>query len=769
MVNMLQKKIVRDIFENRASLLAIVVVCTLGAALFSGLNLYVSSIEEEIDSCYTQANLADYWIYKPTVTEADLERIRALPETASACRRKMAEGSVAGNLNAILKIHALEDTPEINIPESAEGEPFDPRDNSSIWIDTRFAEENNLRVGGSVKISVGEQTRDWLVRGLVRNAEYIYYAPDGLALPDYKKYGFAYVGASALESPYNELLICLAKDTADAPEKITAQIRGVLGNVNVISRGSQPSVSNIAVDIAGIKRIGGMLPLVFFLTAALVTWITVGRMMELGRQNLGILRSVGFSKKEIMARYAVYGALITVPSAILGGLISRLLAEYIYSLGILYYSIDAKGVKMVSWHFIVSVLCVALVTCGAALLSCKRALAWAPAALMRPKPPARGHRILAERITPFWRRLSFSGKIVTRNLFRGKTRLFMGLVGVAGSAALLVCGFGLNDSMTAMIASAFEKTIQYNAEIKLKRPMPLEEIRAAIEGAEHIDTAMAFTVYIYGEGGLARNPYLVILEDGQSSLYFTDENGMPVSMPGSGALITPRMAEALGTGIGGAVAAERLDGTKLVLKISGIVDFPVGDEIYIGRTAFKEISGLEFTPMVFFVKGQRLDTSVLESDSRVSLIETREEMEENLKVLLRFLWTIRVILIIFAAGLAFTVMMMLGRLNYHERAGELATLKVLGFRRGEMKRLVLRESVWITLFGLPPGLALGFALLRLLLRLSATPDSQARPFVSPLSCVLVCALTLGFTLFVNFLIGRKFKAIDMVSALKSVE
>src|SRR5690606_28312644 len=119
-------------------------------------------------------------------------------------------------------------------------------------------------------------------------------------------------------------------------------------------------------------------------------------------------------------------------------------------------------------HLPLSALCVATVTCGAAVVSCHRSLKAVPSQLMRPKPPMQGHRILLERIAPFWRRLSFTGKIVTRNLFRNKARMLMGLVGISGSTALILCGFGLMNSINGVLDKAFSETVQYDVEIKFR-------------------------------------------------------------------------------------------------------------------------------------------------------------------------------------------------------------------------------------------------------------------------------------------------------------
>ncbi|HHV12588.1 MAG TPA: FtsX-like permease family protein [Clostridiales bacterium] len=773
MVNMLQRKIFRDILAGRWSFIAVVCICTLGIALFSGLNLYVSTMENSVEDDYKSYNLADYWIYKTDISELDLERLQALPDVEMAQRRKLLEVGLSGGINATLRLHATQGQPKINIPELLEGQLLDGSEPKSLLLDSRFAEANRLKPGDTIQVSIEERQENWQVKGIIRNAEYIYYAPDGLTVPDYQKYGFAYVNASALpDASYNELILSLNENTQRPNREIMEELRDALGSVNIIDRQNQPSSSYIADDLEGIKQIGVLFPIAFFLIAALVTWVTVGRMMENQRQHLGTLRSLGFPKREIMGRYSLYGILITVPSMLLGWLISRYLAKFLYGLGIIRYTIAGSGVDTFSVHFFVGAIGVAFVTCGAALLSCKKSLKSTPSALMRPKPPAQGRRILLERIPVFWRSLSFSGKIVTRNLFRNKARMIMGLMGIIGSTALILCGFGMKDSTDVTIDRAFTQTMRYDAEIKLKTPMTPEDaayIYEALQGAQSIDATMAFGVYIYGRDGGVQNPYLVVMDGNQSSLHFSDIAGKEVILPDNGVLITPRMAKALDVGIGSVMRAERLDGTVITLEVANIIDFPVGNEIYISRTALSKVSPLPFTISVFFINGQGVDFSFLHNDPRIALIETKSEMEANMMTILEMLGSLQMVLIIFAGLLAFAVMMVLGIMNYHERIRELATLKVLGFHQKEMKRLVLRENIWITIFGLPFGVIAGFGLVYMMQAQTTNPDMEISPFISATSIVLGCALILAFTLFVNYIMGRKFKGIDMISSLKSVE
>lgn len=774
MVTTLQKKIFRDIGENRWSFIAIVCICTLGIALLSGVNLYVSTVENEVSDYYERERLAHYWIYKAEVSDSDLNGIRSLTDVKEVQRRKAADLSLSDPSGAVLRIHAGDEEAKINVPELLHGSMLEEDETNALLLDSRFAEAHELSVGDIIAAGEGEGRTQWLIKGIVRDVEYVYYAPEGLTVPDYRKYGFAYTNASSLpDVAFNEIVLNVQEKSELSQADIMGEIRETLGEANILSRHHQASYRKIADSLTGIKQIGLMFSVAFFLTAALVTWITVSRMMENQRQHLGTLRSLGFSKRDITGRYTLFGVLITVPAMISGWLIARyLIAELLYDVGITYYTIEATGVAAFSPHLFISALCVAAVTCGGAVLSCHKSLKYTPAELMRPKPPAQGHRILLERIASFWRSLSFSGKIVTRNLFRNKARLLMGLVGIIGSTALILCGFGLMNSINGMLGRAFGEIVQYNVEIKLRNPSAeeqLSDIYDSLRSARSIDATMAFSVYLYGENGNVQNPYLVVMDEGQTSLKFKDISGSAVDLPDDGALITPRMADALGVEAGDTLTAERLDGTSISFEVANIVDFPVGNEVYMSKTALSKVSDLPFLIRTLLINGQELDLEKLKNDPRISLVETKEEMRNNMLIVLETLQSFQVILILFSGLLAFAVMTVLGRMNYYERIRELATLKVLGFHRNEMKRLVLRENIWITIFGLPFGYIAGSLLLRAILRQATTPDLEISPLITVYSIAMGFAFMLAFTMLVNYIMGRKFKGIDMVASLKSVE
>lgn len=309
MVNMLQKKVFRDAWENRWSFFAIVCICLLGTALFSGINLYVSTVEKEVADYYERANLADYWIYKAKISDSDLDNIRSLTEIQEAQRRKVTDIALPGG--SVLHIHAVDEAAVINVPELLDGSNLDGSESNALLLDSRFAEAHGLSVGDMITVGEGKRQTQWFIKGIVRDVEYVYYAPEGLTVPDYHKYGFAYTNAFSLpDVAFNEIVFTIHKRLNLSQEEISNKVRETLEGANILSRHHQTSYRKIANAMIGVKQIGLLFSIAFFLTAALVTWITVSRMMENQRQHLGTLRSLGYSKKEITGRYVFFGGLI---------------------------------------------------------------------------------------------------------------------------------------------------------------------------------------------------------------------------------------------------------------------------------------------------------------------------------------------------------------------------------------------------------------------------------------------------------------------------
>ncbi len=276
----------------------------------------------------------------------------------------------------------------------------------------------------------------------------------------------------------------------------------------------------------------------------------------------------------------------------------------------------------------------------------------------------------------------------------------------------------------------------------------------------------ALDVYLDGDW---KTKQVYVLENGQQMIRLQDESGNALALPPEGMAVTRKLAGDEGLQIGDALKLHTPGMKDALAKVTQIVDIEMDQGLYFSREAWRKLDLAPWTPTATLLKGDALDLQRVRDMDGVDKVQTRAEENEDGNALLRTLNLVVVLLIAFSGGLALVVYYNLGQLNYSERIRELATLKVLGFTPGEMKKLVLRENILITCFALPFGFAAGVPLHRLVMD-SALPSAiQFVQHIEPTSMGLIAMITIGFSWIVNWALGSKFKSIDMVEALKSAE
>ena len=245
------------------------------------------------------------------------------------------------------------------------------------------------------------------------------------------------------------------RERADALAKI-AEARGRLSDVDeatwyVQTRDALSSYSSVESDASSIEAIGTVIPIVFFVVAVLISLTTMTRMVEEERGLIGLYKALGYSRWRILSKYVLYAGAACLAGGLVGNLLGFVVLPLIlFTIFQTMYALPAFLLQFDVAYAVGSVALFALGIVGATVLTCRRELAEQPAALMRPKTPKAGSRILLERVRPLWRRLSFLNKVTARNIFRYKRRFLMTVFGIAGCTALLVCGFGIRDTVVSL-------------------------------------------------------------------------------------------------------------------------------------------------------------------------------------------------------------------------------------------------------------------------------------------------------------------------------
>lgn len=567
---------------------------------------------------------------------------------------------------------------------------------------------------------------------------------------------------------------------------------------NVYDRNDTPGYSSYESAISNLSVLSNIFPLIFFLVAALVCLTTMTRMVEEERTQLGTLKALGYSSGTISAKYLLYALFASIIGAALGIVIGVYAFPFaIFKAYSIMFTTPSLIFTMPVQYIIIGMAVSVVTTLAASAIACIRELRVHPASLMRPKAPKPGKRVLLERIGFIWKRISFTGKVTTRNLFRNKTRFVMTVIGIGGCTALILASIGLYSSVNNLMKKQYDADgiAQYDVQfVFADNQKDDSQLMQILTSDSRISSIMLSSMQSV-TGGSDRTDktsdvYLFVPENADAlSSYIKLQNrqtGAALALDDTGAIITEKFAEDTDTGIGDKIWIETSDGEKIEIPVAGIAENYTFSYIYISENLyqylFQDAVGYNYAIAT-------LDDGVL-SDSQASdggetkkanfaaeymaydginavayVSDTVDTLNEVIGVL-----SIIVFIFIVAAGLlAFVVLYNLSNINISERQRELATIKVLGFHDKEVSAYVYRENVVLTVIGIIFGLVLGIFIHKLLITYCAVDTVMYVQSLTWYSFVIAGALTAVFAVIVNMIMHKKMKKIDMVTSLKAVE
>ena len=768
----LTRKLIRDLREGWKSFLAILIICVLSVTLYMGIDATWRCIERSVEKQFLASDMADIWV-NGAVGDRVARDIKGIPGVKEAQRRVLLDGTAKGLDGApAFTLIMNEGDAIINKPLLWGGSGDVPRKKNEVFLQTEFANEHQLSVGDILRITIGDRVLDLTICGTGTMPEYVVASSGNeMAVPP-TRFGYGFVTAGTLDfAPYTQVAVQLFEN-ADL-NAVKAQIETLFKEKAVVitNRDDVPGIKMAIEEAQQIRDMNGIFPVVFFVIAALITWTTMGRLVENQRLQIGSLLALGYSRRELLWHYAGYGLFLAGGGSVLGLIgaryaIAPLLMYFLRTAYIL--PGEVPHLDILSSAIVVGII--ALITGGAGLLSARTALKMTPAGLLRPKPPGKGKRVVLENIGPVWQRISFSSKMILRNLLRNPVRVLMGMIGAMGCTALMLTGFGLRDSVDYVMTSHYTRTMRYDARVVLKQDAPSDYGKAIAlrAGAESYEEQMmlALDAQVKDEWH-AKAVY--VLENNHDKMWLYDGEGARISLPESGAVLSKKAAEDMGLEDAESLTL-RLPGERpLEIPIVGLVELQLDQGIYFSRAAWENLKLMPFIPNQILLSGGALDLQAADGMDGVEKIRTLKDEQASNEKILEILNIIVVILVLFSGVLAFVVFYNLGQLNFSERIRELATLKVLGFTPREIKKLVLRENIIITLMGLPFGMIAGPLLHYTVLTYGLPHTIQFSPYIALTSWGITIAMTIVFAMLVNWMLGAKFKEVNMVESLKSVE
>lgn len=834
----LTKDTYREIKKSFGRFISIFGIVLVGVAFFTGVKASAPYMKKSADAFFDRTNFFDFKIYSTIgFNDEDIEAVRNTDGIESA------EGAFV--MEAVTRIEGNEKTFQIMSYD------FDMEDDETLMnrltlVDGRMPEnpkecvirsyemqQYNIGIGDQITFESGSDSDisesisndTYTIVGTVNTPYYLSYQYDSTSVGNGKIEGVVFIpekdfvmeqytvvyatvtGAKELHTYKDEYFLTTdpVKDKVEEVAKEREEIRyNELGDIMETYTGSRDGVPTVKwyvldrnshfsyVDYGNcgdrMDAIAKVFPVFFYLVAALVCLTTMTRMIDEQRGNIGTFKALGYGKLRIAMKYVTYALIASLSGGIAGcilGLIS--LPKIIFSAWGIVYTVDGMVADPEPLMCILSILIAVLVTVVSTVIACVGELTETPALLLRPKSPKNGKKILLEHIHFLWKRFSFTWKVTARNIFRYKKRFFMTVVGIAGCTALILAGFGINNSVSGMVTRQFGQIFDYDIAGTLSDGCDKEAFYTEYSNHEGINN-----IYILTQlSGTANNSdtkgdsseksvTIVSVSDADRYSEFTDitdnKSGKELTIPDDGVYLTYKMAKDLKLESGDDVYLKTDEDEYVKAEIKGIVTMYAGQYAFMSDDYYREIFGKEPENNYFIAgmnysdthKQQELGAEIMDKYD-VENISYYDAVKDNFDQMISSLSIITVVLIISAALLAFVVLYNLITVNVSERIREIATIKVLGFYDNEVASYVYRENIVLSIIGAAAGLFLGVCLHSYIMDVIEMDDVIFPKIINWYSYLLAFVITVIFGLIVNLAMYKKLKKIPMVESLKSVE
>lgn len=780
------KNIIRDIRSSLGRYIAILGIIGLGVGFFCGIKSTKEAVIQTASSYFERQNFYSLELVSQVgFTEDQVESF-------SSSTKLDAEGSFS--LDKITEIdgsskviHLMSLPSAINKPILESGRL--PSSEDEILVDSRFFKKSQIgsfidfdddQISPDFPVPTTKRSR-YKISGLCSSPLYISYER-GTSLSGLGEiYSYGYILPSQFNFPlFTEIYTGGGHNatiySGDEKNNLKELEKSALSwiksedlanKVTILDRYTNIGYATLDSDTDIINSIAKVFPLFFFLVAALVCMTTMTRMVDDERSQIGTLKALGYSTFSSVLKYLFY----STSSALVGSIFGFTLGTYVFPRIIwraynqMYHFIDQVDFVILWPLASLSIFAAILCALGSTLVASLRDFMENPAQLIRPKAPPIGKKIFLERLTCIWKHLSFLQKVSLRNIFRYKKRLFMMLIGISGSTALIVTAFGIDNSIGDIGKYQFEEICHYDQNLHFTKEVTSKEFRSISKDV----VGKLYPTYQHETTLSGKNKShiltLVALDERNKNLsdYITltsSTRKLTTPKPGD-VYIDKKTAKTLGVNVGDNLTIP-LDSTNHKdFLVSNIVDNYVGSFAYINKA---DVEGHDYNSALY--KG---DIKNFSSLPLVLSAQSSSEQSSRINKMLKSLGQVIAMLVICASILAFIVIYNLTNINIMERIREVATIRVLGFTIWETNTYIFRENLILTSIGGLLGLVLGKYLLAYVINEINVKMIFFDARLSPISYLLSLAITMAIAILVNLFSFRRITKIQLAESLKAVE
>ena len=784
----------REIKKSFKRFLSLMIISMLGVGVFSGIKATSPDMMKSLDNYYDDNNIYDIRVTSlQGMTDEEVNALKDIEGIESINgSRTMAVEVVSEETSFVVNFHEMsEDINKIVLDEGVL-----PQNTNEIVVERTMLTAENLNIGDTITFkNINNILADTQMKivGVADSAYYIGNTENrhnignttlGTGTINYYIYG---IEGEMLIPYYTDIFITVdgAKDYITNSKEYTSLIDSVKDKIPdkymVYDRMEKDSYVSYINDANSISNLSKLFPTLFFIISVFISLVSMSRMVEDDRMEIGTLKSMGFSNLHIAFKYMIYAASASLTGGMIGAAAGFIIIpNIIWNIYKILFNVPKLVLAYDMTNIIKGISISFVCICGATFITIWKNLRDNPAKLLRPKAPKKGKRVLLEYITFIWKRMKFSNKVTVRNIFRYKSRVFMTIIGVAGCTALLMAGFGLRDAIINIPEKQYRELFTYNEMVYFGGEISDEDIDFILDD-ERIKNTAKICFGTFESSGYDKNISITVVspdnnEEFERIFNLYDVNSQKeLSLNEGGVIISDKMSELLNLSEGDILNISDAMGNEYSFIINAVCEQYVGHYMYVSKADYeKNIGGYRINTAFFSTDNitdsnqKELSEKILANKSVLQVVII-DNLIENVEDMLTSLNYVIVILLVLAGTLSFVVMYNLSNINICERKREIATLKVLGFYDGEVDNYIIKENIILTLIGIGAGLLLGYIFTNIIVSTVEIESVRFVHHIKTLSYILSAVLALIFTLCVNIITHFSLKKIDMIESLKSVE
>ena len=790
---MLKKKMFRDIKQNLSQFITIFLMVLIGVMVYVGIEAYMDGMTSAADNFYKNNNIQDLNVMG-NLSDKDLDKIKSLDNVKDA-EKKLVVNAIDKDDKDKTYLLSFIDSNNISKFHIMDGEKFDVN-KKGAWVDNFYAEKNNLKVGDTIKIKYDTFSLEEKILGLINVPDHIYDVKDESEfVPNRENFGFVYLSVNEIPESYIKDLVMKEMKITDEEifDKYVTNFNykeyipynyimvdvNKKKNVTSVKEDIEDKVSNAKAivkieDTLSYQRYQGEIDEgasyvgifsgLFLFIAMLSVITTMTRVVKKQKLQIGTMKALGIKNSKIVMHYIGYGFFVSLAAAIFGIILGKyFIGTFFLNMEMDYFEVP-NGVPVVKPLSYLVALLVVMVVSFITYLTCRKELFKKPAEALRNEVPNVKVSSLNLSTKGIFKKLNFSSKWNYRDILRNKFRTVTAVVGIVGCCMLIVCAFGMLNSMNHFIKLQFEDLYNFNYKLSLKENIKDDELKVL---TDKYGNNTSETLTIETKIGKEREANTIFVTNAGNLVRFQNENGEFIKVnKNNGVYVTRKLANQKNLKVGDTIKWHIYGVNKYYeSKIVGLTKDPQVQNLTMTKEYLESLD-IDYKPDSLYTN---TDLKGVKDIKNVSLVQDINELKNGLESMLSMMKSMIMLIIVFAIGLGAIIIYNMGILSYSEKQYQFATLKVLGFSDKKIRKIFVQQNNWITVLSIIIGLPTGYYMTSWIFKSVIADNYDFSAYINLSTYLIAIIGTILVSIIVSRMLSKKVNKIDMVSSLKANE